>query len=177
MDASIFSFLFSLGSKPWMTWFAVFCAEYLVYVLLIFFIILLFKEKNFKKRIYFFLYVIVAELMTRGIITEGIRYFYHRPRPFVALSLTPLIAHDPTASFPSGHTVFAVTLALLFFFFGKKWGWTALGIAVLIGLGRIMVGVHWPSDVLFGGVIACVVFWILFKFFPFKKEKRQEVIS
>lgn len=58
-------------------------------------------------------------------------------------------------AFPSGHTatIFALAGVLIM---GLRAGWikaTCLFIAVAVGLSRIMVGVHWPLDVL-GGALA-----------------------
>ena len=90
-----------------------------------------------------------------------------RPRPWLDVAgLTYLVIEKDPSSFPSGHTCAA------FAFAGGVWrgaprrwmGWTALVLAVLMGLSRLYVGVHYPSDVLAGALVgalsALVAIWI-----------------
>ena len=81
-----------------------------------------------------------------------------RPRPFhVSDEILPLIALPSSFSFPSGHTSGSLTAALaLYKTTPKKYGVPAVILAALIGISRIYVGVHYPTDVLGGVVIAIV---------------------
>ena len=81
-----------------------------------------------------------------------------RPRPFhVSDAIVPLIAHPSSFSFPSGHTSGSLTAAFaLYKTMPKKVGIPAVILASLIGLSRIYVGVHYPTDVL-GGLLVAVV--------------------
>ena len=76
-------------------------------------------------------------------------------------------------SFPSGHSSGSVAnYTSIGAFLKKKWAW-AVGILIplLVGLSRFCVGVHFPTDVLFGWVLGlCVV--MLVPFFQKKFEKR-----
>jgi len=68
----------------------------------------------------------------------------------------PHLVNVYNLSFPSGHsanaTMMYVTLALTLVGPGRRTAWlaAAFGLAFLIGLSRMMLGVHWPSDVLAG---------------------------
>ena len=81
-----------------------------------------------------------------------------RPRPFnVDSAIIPLIAKPSSFSFPSGHTSGSLTAAFaLYKTAPKKVGVPAVILASLIGLSRIYVGVHYPTDVLGGVVVAFV---------------------
>ena len=81
-----------------------------------------------------------------------------RPRPFhVSEAIVPLIAHPSSFSFPSGHTSGSLTAAFAMYkTMPKKVGVPAVILAALIGLSRIYVGVHYPTDVL-GGLAVAVV--------------------
>lgn len=82
-----------------------------------------------------------------------------RPRPFTQLSgLNVLIPKPSDFSFPSGHTASSFATAGAFFYYGnKKWGIFALILASLIGFSRLYLGVHYPSDVLFGALLGMLI--------------------
>ncbi|MEK7566067.1 MAG: phosphatase PAP2 family protein [Patescibacteria group bacterium] len=149
----------------------VFFAQYAAYVLAIVAIFLIFKEKKWKKKIYFFSLASLSVILSRGIITEVIRFFYHSPRPFVALGFKPLL-YDYAYSFPSGHMAAYVALSLAIFYLNKKAGYWFFGTTFLIGMARIFVGVHWPSDIL-GGVIIAILSFYLIKYLLFYSEKKE----
>lgn len=88
------------------------------------------------------------------LIVSSLKRFFDRARPDQLLALLP--ASGP--SFPSGHTFAAVAfygaLALLTVRFvpirGLRWAWGAAAVLFIlaVGLSRIYLGAHWPSDVL-----------------------------
>lgn len=86
-----------------------------------------------------------------------------RPRPYadhnsIFYHLWLLVGQniESDKSFPSGHTTAAFASMTAVFLVGdKRWSWTAYIFAVLMGIARIYLCVHFPSDVL-GGIIAGV---------------------
>ena len=56
-------------------------------------------------------------------------------------------------SFPSGHATTAFALAAVLGFLSERWFYPALLLAAMIGLSRLTLGVHYPSDVLAGAVV------------------------
>lgn len=135
----------------------VFCAEYLAYVLVaIFLVVLIFSKKTYREKIKIFIFTAISIFLSRIVITEAIRYFYYHPRPFVdnAGAVRQLIFHETSGSFPSGHAAFFFALAMaIYLFFNKKWGWLFFAGATLISISRVITGVHWPLDILGGAII------------------------
>ena len=78
-----------------------------------------------------------------------------RTRPYdVIEGLTSLVGAQKDYSFPSGHTGSAFAAAVVLFLgLPKKCGIPILVFACLMGLSRLYVGVHYPSDVLGGALI------------------------
>lgn len=89
-----------------------------------------------------------------------IRRIWHRPRPFTQ-GKTARITHEDNASFPSNHTLNAVTAAFSFILSRQNGGKRLLGWALLQGISRIFAGVHYTSDIIGSAVLAagCAV-WV-----------------
>lgn len=79
-------------------------------------------------------------------------------------------------SFPSGHTTAAMSAMTGLFFVGnKKYSWTAFIFAILMGMSRVFLCVHYPSDVLGGflvGFVAGLLAGILVNWFYNNKKER-----
>ncbi len=84
-----------------------------------------------------------------------------RPRPCWNLDIQaafPLLVENPRDfSFPSGHTLAGFEAGVSIFFFHRRWGAAALGLAVLIAFSRMYLFVHFPTDVLAGAVLGTAI--------------------
>ena len=95
-----------------------------------------------------------------ALLNLGAKQFFARERP----SLWESIAPESTFSFPSGHAMGSMTLAAtaLFLAWNTRWRWPVAitgGIFVFcVGLSRVHLGVHYPSDIL-GGWCAALA-WV-----------------
>lgn len=129
----------------------IFSAVYLIYIL---FIIAFYGSLKDKKsgRTAFLLSLI--SIGVGIILTEIIRVLYFEQRPFITYPITPLIPLVQEASFPSKHTLISFCVAFSYLSYRLKIAKYLIGIAVLIGVSRVYVGVHYPVDILGGIAIA-----------------------
>jgi membrane-associated phospholipid phosphatase len=161
-DLPIFRFFFGLtGHHGWLDGIFIFVGEWFAYILGAVFIFYLFSRKGFKKRLWFFSSAVIPTIISRGIIAALMHFFIVSPRPFAALNLQPLFSHSVSNSFPSGHMSFFIPLGLALFYENKKAGLVFLFFTVLMGIGRVVGGVHWPSDILTGVVVGAISFYAI----------------
>lgn len=93
------------------------------------------------------------------LLVTAIRKVVNRPRPYTKLGFTPLISKDePNESFPSRHSVSAVIIALMFFKINVYLGTLMTIIAFLICLSRVLVRVHYISDVVVAILLAFIIY-------------------
>lgn len=128
----------------------IFLAEYLPYFLVAAFLILVYQQDGWRRRVYLFSEGTLAIILARGVVTSIIKFFYYHPRPFDALGFVPLIP-ESGASFPSGHMAWFFALAVVVWCANRSWGIWFFILSLLMGVARIYVGVHWPLDIL-GGI-------------------------
>lgn len=88
-----------------------------------------------------------------------------RARPFVAdpggVHLFSHHAADP--GFPSDHATAAFAIAVAILLRKRGWGIVALVAAAIVSVGRVALGLHYPSDILAGallGTAAALVLWL-----------------
>jgi undecaprenyl-diphosphatase len=164
-NQTLFRFIYGLSPRNFfLDGAAVFCAQYLPYLLVFGLLILVFYENGWRRKWYLFSEAAIAVILSRGLLTEVIRFFYHHPRPFDVLGFTPLVG-ESGSSFPSGHAAWFFALAMVIFFRNRKWGIWFFVLALMNGIARIYVGVHWPFDILGGAAIGIIsamfVHWLL----------------
>lgn len=97
-----------------------------------------------------------------ALLNMGAKQFFQRDRPSLWESIAP---EHHTFSFPSGHAMGSMTLAavLIALSWRTPWRWPVLWLAgsftLLVGISRVYLGVHYPSDIL-GGWSAALV-WVV----------------
>lgn len=95
----------------------------------------------------------IAESMAiNAVFTYGMKYSINRNRPYDQLGISSNFYREPSPAFPIGHTSNAFVSATSFVLAYPKW-YIAVPTytwATAVGYSRIHVGVHYPSEVLFG---------------------------
>jgi len=88
------------------------------------------------------------------LIYKWIKHLTERARPFVvsssiSLGTVPLDKY----SFPSGHTLHAVSFSLVVMHYYPVLAWLLIPLTFLIALSRVVLGLHYPTDVMAGASI------------------------
>jgi undecaprenyl-diphosphatase len=98
-------------------------------------------------------------------ISEVISRFYIRQRPFVAMhQIKLLVSHSADGGMPSHHMVFMASAAFMIYISQRWLGLILIGLALISGVGRISAGIHYPSDVIAGILLAGITVFIYIKF-------------
>ncbi len=104
----------------------------------------------------------IISLPLMYVVAKFVGHFYFDPRPFVSSGITPLIPHAPDNGFPSDHTLLAAALACIMFPFRQKAGLLLAALTVLVGISRVLAGVHHTVDVAGSIGIAVIVTAVVF---------------
>ena len=89
---------------------------------------------------------------------------FYRARPFIAMPDTQVLfyrPHDP--SFPSNAAAFAFAITAGVFLVNRRWGMLIGAGAVMFTVARIIAGMHYPLDVVSGGIIGILTAWVFAK--------------
>ena len=163
VDVWLFTVIHNLaGYSAPVDFLIVFVGQYLFYVVMLIFLYYLYRDYRGEiGNVYWYIVALVAAVIARFGVAEFIRFFIHRPRPFLALQLPHLLT-DAAYSFPSGHTIFMFALATVVHMFDKKFGRFLYVSGFLIGMARVAGGVHYLSDILGGMILGILTGYIVY---------------
>lgn len=173
INNTIFYFLNSLAVKyPALDFLFAFLANYFGIIAVVILLYYLFTHDEWKKGVQEIL-MIVAVAGLAWTAAHFLKDFFHTARPFLVLSdAKNLFPGESGNAFPSGHATFYSALAMMMYFYHKRIGlWLGL-VALIIGVSRIISGVHWPIDILggfiLGPLIAVGAYFIIGKVLSYK---------
>ncbi len=117
--------------------------------------------------------VLIAASATDATVVEIIKPAIGRLRPSHALedTINLLVPKGGRYGFVSAHAanIFAGTTVLSYFY--KQWKKPLLFLAFSVALSRVYVGVHYPGDVLFGGLFGYGMAWVIITLWIFLKMR------
>lgn len=100
-------------------------------------------------------------LIISQIIVQLIKRLVNRQRPYKVLENAFAIKPPKCKySFPSGHTCTAFSIALVLSYSFVAFTALFLSVAFLVGISRIYLGAHYPTDVFAGTIVAIIVFFV-----------------
>lgn len=151
-----------------------FFAVYLPYFLLVTLIVwVIFFKKTFFLKIKIVLECVTSAMLSVGVVVQIIRLFFYHLRPtYVINNIYPLF-EEISFSFPSAHATFYFSISYIVFTYNKLLGSLFFIASVIICISRVIAGVHFPLDVLFGivlGIFTSVFVHYLFRWFYFSKS-------
>jgi undecaprenyl-diphosphatase len=95
----------------------------------------------------------VASLAATYVVQERVKPLFRRVRPFVNREARVVGVRPADHSFPSGHTASSFAAATALSFYYPKAAPLAYAVAAGVGMSRVHLGVHFPSDAAVGGMI------------------------
>lgn len=98
----------------------------------------------------------LAALVISHLIVQLVKRTVGRRRPARVLGDVALVAEPDQFSFPSGHAAAAMSVAIVYSFAFPALASVLIPLAVLVGMSRVCLGVHYPGDVLIGQLIAAL---------------------
>lgn len=129
-------------------------AEYTVYVLAVVMILYWLSQQRMNRM------MVISGVIAFGlaeILGKAAGSLHSNLQPFAELmNVNQLIEKQVNNSFPSDHTILFISITVTIWLFRRRFTFLWLIVGCLASISRIGVGVHYPADVLVGGVIAVV---------------------
>ncbi len=158
IDIAIFYFFNHTIANPVFDWLFVLITTqtnwYIVYGVLIFFLLTRFGWEGRAILVLLILTIVIADQTSSHFLKEAVA----RLRPCWELSdVRLLVPCGGGKSFPSSHAVNNFAFAVVMSYYFRRFRIHFFVVAVLIALSRVYVGVHYPSDVIVGSLVGCLI--------------------
>ena len=143
------------------------------------FILILVSDHRLEKRWTRCLLYICVSAAIAMVIGEGLKYLLGRCRPVMLFGEYPRYGLDFLStdwkqnSTPSGHTIRAFSILTAVSLLNRRLTAVFMTLAVLIGLSRVAVTAHYPSDVLFGAFIGIFTALWTWKYFSLESPNSR----
>jgi undecaprenyl-diphosphatase len=147
-----------LITSPWFKGFWVFWGIYIVAFYIFSAVLLLFPKYRMWAILAF-----IAFVLAKFVISGAISFFFKRVRPYQKLSFTPPTfpflfsqLHKKSNSMPSTHAASLMAISVVCLIFLPILGILGLISTLINGIARVVLGYHYPSDVLVGWLVGLV---------------------
>ena len=103
----------------------------------------------------------IASMFLGNLIVKAMNLAFYRYRPFAFNEVTLLFYYPSDSSFPSNAACVGFAIATAVWLHNRTAGWISYLLALLLGVSRVVGGVHYPSDILGGAVIGVTVAYLV----------------
>jgi undecaprenyl-diphosphatase len=189
LDTQAF-YLINSARNDFFDWFFAVISSHLFFALVVASIFICFAYKNFKKTWWIVLILIgLCFLLGDRVSVMGFKDVFERLRPSHALQDVFLVkfkdfhlvytSKGGMYGFVSSHATNAFCIATLFGLISRKrLSWILLLLwAFLTAYSRIYCGVHYPGDVICGGLLGVVLGWLIYFLYTKIKNKYPQIFS
>jgi undecaprenyl-diphosphatase len=118
------------------------------------------------------LLALISAVVARLIVSPLIYLFYKKSRPYQSLKFDPIqsllfsFATKTSNSFPSDHALTMAAVCTIYYYFFPHLAWSLIVVMFLNGLGRIILGYHYVTDIIGGWIIGSlvafgVIYWVM----------------
>lgn len=182
LNNEIFFFFYNLAHQNiYLDYLIIYFSVFLPYLVVFFAILFLIFHKDgnnffsikdfilrFKKRWEEIRLIFFSSILA-WLVATFLKFLFSTDRPFIVFSNVIPFFNKTDHSFPSGHATFFMALAVAIYLYHKRASYVFIFFALIIGLARIAVGVHFPVDIVAGFALGIIV-PICIKYFFYKKK-------
>ena len=158
MNIYLFNIIHNLAENNFINYLSIFISYIYVYALPIILIIWIVYRQSRKM---FAFSILFLSSFFAWFLSQFIKIMTDIARPVV---MNPIII-ESGSSFPSQHGALTMALAVTVYSLDKKLGIFLFVMSILVGLSRVILGVHFPIDVLAGWVLGALIGFIFIKLF------------
>lgn len=190
IDTKLFYVINNLRS-PFLDYFFAFLSHNLSFIIALLAVVFFLGSKEYRKNWWILIVIIgLSFLLADRISVICFKDVFERLRPSHALENVHLVKmksfellYDNKGGlygFVSSHSANAFALATVFALMGRKYKYFGLLVflwAFLVGYSRVYCGVHYPGDVICGGILGILIGYLLYSLYKYISKRNPKFFS